>query len=121
VHSKLKDKPGIVSEKPFAMVSPPKLASNIWHAKNIAKKALGAAMTVAQAVAAGNPAAAAVRIPDTIMRDSAGNLKIIDAKFPCGGAQATWGPGQFKAYEKIAGKGNVKSVEPDDVKAEECE
>ena len=39
--------------------------------------------------------------------------------FPCDG-DPKWQPGQFEDYEKIAGRGNVKGVTPDDVADDEC-
>jgi hypothetical protein len=130
VHAKLKGKePAIFSEAPFAMTKPPQMAmsgsnpgtpTNLFEARRLAKPVLGKLLTVAQAVKAGNPVLASIRIPDTLIKDAAGNLKIIDAKFPCSGDKK-WGPGQLKSYKKIVGrKGKVVPVSPADVKAEEC-
>jgi uncharacterized Zn-binding protein involved in type VI secretion len=113
VRAKVNGKEGISCDPFVIMTKPPKLANtdNVWHAMARASKALGKSSYT--------PGTGMLRKPDTLYRDGAGKLKIIDAKFPCEG-DPSWGKGQKKDYEKMVGKGNVDGVSPADVTDEEC-
>jgi len=117
VASKLAGKePQIYSECPVVMTKPPQMVLS-----NTRVNAAGAAVpsNFGQAALLAGQNKVNFRRPDTIYRSADGKLKIIDAKFPCDG-DPKWQPGQFEDYEKIAGRGNVKGVTPDDVADDEC-
>lgn len=119
VAEKLKGKePAIFCETSVVMKPTPMMVLSskgkkpaiFWEGIRKAKEVLGKT-----AIARGD-----LRRPDTIFRDKSGQLRIIDAKFPCDGHDATWRPGQKEDYEKIVGDGNVEGVSPADVQDDEC-
>ncbi|NVB37717.1 DUF4150 domain-containing protein [Pseudenhygromyxa sp. WMMC2535] len=133
---KLRDhEPYIYSETWVVMTTPPQLVvsntrtspfggqskSNIWQAVKLAKYAFKNY----------EPGKGFLRRPDVIFRDESGNLKIIDAKFPCNGNPKPLIPDTRKsAYEEITATENnhvdsgrstrVESLSPEDIDEEKC-
>lgn len=61
-----------------------------------------------------------MRRPDFVSGQPPNRL-VLDAKFPCGKTEGTWGDGQQEAYERIAGeKGKVVAITPADVENDPC-